>query len=188
MSEASPQTTTGDPRINDTGQPSVGRGRPNNHNEKEHPGRHDNEVPSVLRNYRYDISNNNPAETFDRITQEIAEYVATNLPGAGYMRRFLIDLQEPTLPSPPKPTAPTDSVDEVEYEAELEIWREEVKIVAKRRMEQRCNIIPSVYAVFWRQCTSSMKQPLKSIDTFQEIDEKNDAIALLKLIVDCGRP
>jgi hypothetical protein len=43
-------------------------------------------------------------------------------------------------------------------------------------------ILPSVYAVLWRQCPSKMKELLKSTDVFQAIDETNDVIALLRLI------
>jgi hypothetical protein len=49
-------------------------------------------------------------------------------------------------------------------------------------MEQKINILPSVYAVVWRQCTSDMQELLRSTDVFQAIDENNDVIALLKLI------
>jgi hypothetical protein len=55
-------------------------------------------TPEVASYWRYTASN--PTETCDRITQEVAEYVATNVPGAGYMRRFPINLQEPKLPMP----------------------------------------------------------------------------------------
>jgi hypothetical protein len=197
MSEASPQTTTGDPRITDTGQPNVGRGRRNNRFQKDHPGRQDNdEVPSLLQNYRYDICNNNPGETFERVTLEIAQYIATEVPGAGYMRRALIDLQEPQLLPPSKPRAPEEPPEDVtdddelasyeeknaEYEADLEVWKEEIKLVARRRMEQKTTILPSVYAVVWRQCTLQMKELVKHTDAFQEIDENNDVIALLRLI------
>ena len=111
------------------------------------------------------------------------------------MRRFIIDLQEPKLPSPPKPTAPTklsdedDSSDDVEYQAELEsyeadleVWKEEVKLIAKRRLDLKCSILPSVYVVVWRQCTLEMKELLKSTDIFNAIDEANDVIGLLRLI------
>jgi hypothetical protein len=49
-------------------------------------------------------------------------------------------------------------------------------------MEQKTNILPSVDAVVWRQCTSEMKEFLQSTSEFQAIDENNDVIALLKLI------
>jgi hypothetical protein len=49
-------------------------------------------------------------------------------------------------------------------------------------MEQKTNVLPSEYAVVWRQCTSDMRELLRSTDVFQAIDENNDVIALLKLI------
>jgi hypothetical protein len=67
-------------------------------------------------------------------------------------------------------------------EANYEVWKEEVKLVAGRRMEQKANILPSVYAVVWRQCTSEMWELLRSSSEFQAIDENTDVIALLKLI------
>jgi hypothetical protein len=149
----------------------------------------DEEIPSVLRSYRYDINNNNPAETFERITNEVAQYVATEVHGAGYMRRALINLEEPTILPPPKPKEPDSEIGEeeyenkyAEYEANCEVWKEEVKLVARRRMEQKTNILPSVYAVVWRQCTSDMKELIRSTNEFQAIDESNNVIALLKLI------
>jgi hypothetical protein len=192
MSETIPQTTTGDPVGNGAGQrrgPGGDNGRRNDFKKKhDHfQGKRDNEeIPTALRHYRYAVNNNNPAETF--VTQEVAQYVATEIQGAGYLRRFIIDMEEPKITSPPKPTAPTkeddsdeDSEDD-DYETELEIWKKEVKLVARRRIDLKCNIIPSVYAVVWKQCTTEMKELLRSIDTFSAIDEANDVIALLRLI------
>jgi hypothetical protein len=162
----------------------------------------DEEIPTVLRSYRYVTNKTNPAKTFNRIAQEIAQYIATEVPGAGYMRRALIGLEEPKLP--PKPKAPEepdevpDDIDDkdeqamyemekaqheyemekAQHDADLEVWKEEVKLVA-RRMEQKLNIFPSVYAFVWQQCTSDMQELLRSTDVFQAIDENNDLIALL---------
>jgi hypothetical protein len=57
--------------------------------------------------------------------------------GAGYKRRALIDLEEPTTQPAPKPKAPEEPNDEeiirgyeikiAEYEASCEVWKEEVK-------------------------------------------------------------
>jgi hypothetical protein len=111
------------------------------------------------------------------------------------MRRALIGLEEPMLLPPPKPKPPEepDEVDDEDkwaihemeralHDADVEVWKEEVKLEARRRMEQKINILPSVYAVVWRQCTSDMQELLRSTDVFQAIDESNDVIALLKLI------
>jgi hypothetical protein len=119
------------------------------------------------------------------MTSEVVQYVATEIQGTGYMRRAIMNLEEPTIQSPPKPKAPEDPVDETEtaeYEANLEGWKEEVKLVPRRRMEQKTIILPSVYAVVWRQCTSEMKELIRSTSEFQTIDEPNNFIALLKLI------
>jgi hypothetical protein len=189
MSETTPQTTTGDPVGNGTGQrrgPSGDNGRRNDFRKKQdhfQGKRDDEEIPTALRHYRYAVNNNNPSETFDRVTHEIAQYVATEIQGAGYIRRFIIDLEEPKVTSPPKPIVLQEEADSDEdYETELEIWKEEIKLVARRRTELKCNILPSVYAVIWRQCTTEMKELLKSSDTFSAIDEANDVIALLRLI------
>jgi hypothetical protein len=156
--------------------------RQNNRNRRSNRGRHDDEeIPTALRSYRYDTNNNNPAETFDRATQEIAQYDATEVQGAGYMRRALLDLEQPTIQPPPKPKAPGDA-DDAFFDAELEVGKEEVKLVARRRMEQKNSILPSVYAVVWRQGTWDMKELLRSIDVFHAIDEESDVIALLRLI------
>jgi hypothetical protein len=75
MSTASPQIMTGEPFVIDAGGDHKRR---NNHNRKRNRERSDDEgIPSDLRNYNYDTNINNPAETFDRVTQEIAQYVAT---------------------------------------------------------------------------------------------------------------
>jgi hypothetical protein len=111
------------------------------------------------------------------------------------MRRALIGLEEPKLLPPPKPKAPEEpddvndedeqavyEMEKAQHDADLEVWKEEVKLVARRRMEQKTNILPSVYVVVWRQCTSDMPELLRSTDVFQAIDENNIVIALLKLI------
>jgi hypothetical protein len=58
------------------------------------------------------------------------------------MRRAITNLEKPTIQPPPKPKAPEDPDDEMEtaeYEANFEVWKEEVKLVARRRMEQKTN-------------------------------------------------
>jgi hypothetical protein len=57
-----------------------------------------------------------------------------------------------------------------EYYPDLEFWKEEVKLVAKRSMEQKRNILPSVDAV---ECTLENKDQPRSTDVFHVIDEKN---------------
>jgi hypothetical protein len=95
MSEVSPQTTTGDPVSKS---PNDGSGWRNNRKNKHGQESQDKEeIPAALRSYRYDTGNSNLAETFERITQEIAQYIATKVQGAGYMRRAIMDLQEPTI-------------------------------------------------------------------------------------------
>jgi hypothetical protein len=47
----------------------------------------------------------NPTETFERVTKEVVQYVATEVQGAGYKRRALIGLEEPKVLPPPKPNA-----------------------------------------------------------------------------------
>jgi hypothetical protein len=106
----------------------------------------DEEIPTALRSYRYDTNNNNPTETFDRKTQQVAQFVATDVQGADYMRRALINLQESTIQPPPKPTGPREPENEADdcektlyemekahYDADLEVWKEEVKLVPRRR-------------------------------------------------------
>jgi hypothetical protein len=116
MSEPSPQTT-GDPSSADSaqrqGNAGSDRGRLNNRNRKINEGRHDDEdVPTVLRNYRYDTNNNNLRETFEKVASEVAQYVATEIQGAGYMIRAIINLEEPMIQPPPKPKAPEKPDDE----------------------------------------------------------------------------
>jgi hypothetical protein len=77
MSEANPQTTTRDPPNTVTGNDRV---RHDNRKRRGSQSRHDDEeIPTVLRRYRFDINNNNPAETFERVTHEVARYVATEV-------------------------------------------------------------------------------------------------------------
>jgi hypothetical protein len=71
----------------------------------------------------------------------VAQYVATEVQGAGYMRRALIGLEEPKLLPPPKPKAPeepedadnedewaTHEMEKAQHDADLEVWKEEVKV------------------------------------------------------------
>jgi hypothetical protein len=117
MSETTPQTTTGDPVGNGTGQrrgPGGDGGRRNDYRIKQD---NDEEIPTSLRNYRFGVNNTNPAETFDRVIQQIAQYIATEIQGAGYMRRPLINLEEPTIRPPAKPKAPQEPADAADDDA-----------------------------------------------------------------------
>jgi hypothetical protein len=66
------------------------------------------------------------------------------------MTRALIDLQEPNLLPPPQPKAPEepDDVDDedehvvyemekAQHDSDLVVWKEEAKLVARRRIEKR---------------------------------------------------
>jgi hypothetical protein len=126
------------------------------------------------------------------VTQEVARYAAAEVHGTGYTRRAFIGLEEPKLQPPPKPKAPEEpdsskalalhDTTKAQHHTDLEVWREKSKLVAQRRMEQKTTVLPSVYTVVWRQCTSYMRELLRSTDVFQAIEESNDALAILKLI------
>jgi hypothetical protein len=72
------------------------------------------------------FSNNNPGEAFERVTLEIAQYIATEVPGAGYMRRALIVLQEPKLLPPSKPRSPEELPEDVTDDDEMASYEEEM--------------------------------------------------------------
>jgi hypothetical protein len=91
MSAASPQTTTGDPFTTDTGQrqgDSGGdRGLRNNHNRKSTPSEAIVTIPTKI----------NPAEILNHLAQEVAQYIVTEVRGAGYVQRALNAMQEENL-------------------------------------------------------------------------------------------
>jgi hypothetical protein len=69
--------------------------------------------------------------------------------------------------------------EKAQHDADLEVWKEEVKLVARRRMEEKPTSSP---LSIWRQCTSVMRKLLRSPDVFLAIDENNDVVALLNFI------
>ena len=58
----------------------------------------------------------------------------------------------------------------IDDETEIEIWREEVKMIAKRRQNLREGL-KRIYALLWEQCSPSVQGRLKGEEGWSEEEE-----------------
>ena len=90
----------------------------------------------------------------------------------------------PTIPPPPMPVKNSDPNDEaqiVDYEAEMIIWHEEIKLVAERRLELRQGLVRQ-YAVLKGQCSPSVMSRLTGEEGWKIVDSERNPIELIKRI------
>jgi hypothetical protein len=83
----------------------------------------------------------------------------------------------PKLPTLKKPAPPGKDADE----SDTELWKEEIKELAKRKRVLRGNLM-AIYAVIWGQCSEAMKAKVKSLDGYAKSTEDDDCIWLLNNI------
>jgi hypothetical protein len=132
-----------------------------------------------LKGFVYDVTSGNPAESFQRTTENIAEYVARTVSHGSEYRTALVQLQLEELVKPARPVAstPGGTVDQFDVEE----WKAELKKY-NSKLEAREENQGTVFSIILGQCTNSMRDQLRAEPTWNEVDEKSDVIGLLKLI------
>ena len=92
---------------------------------------------------------------------------------------FATDSKLPEIEKPAKPGKTADGKDP--DEADIEIWKEEVKEMNKRKRVLRSNL-SAMHAIIWGQCSEAMKARLKSLDEYEERTAADDCKWLLSNI------
>jgi hypothetical protein len=131
---------------------------------------------SDLEGHVYDVKTNDPTKTFQKTTEEIAEYVARTLPDAGEYRLGLIEL---SLPDISPPADPDESG--LQNVIVMEKWKAAYKLSQDLQKVRKTNQ-GKVFAIVLGQCTTAMRDELLSDDAWGRINSSTDVIGLLKLI------
>ena len=160
--------------------PGGGIGR---RNERRARNKHRNSAPDTtkfkgkneqLKGFVYDVTTENPTESFQRTTSEIAEYVARTLEDAGEYRLALAELKLPPVKEAVVPTDPTDII-------AIEKWRMDHRDYLKK-MENRKKNQGRVFPIILGQCSAAMRDQLESDPMWEGINNSTDVIGLLQLI------
>ena len=119
-------------------------------------------------------------DSFTKVNEEIAEYVARTIPGAGDFRTAMINMSldplvEPVFPA--DPAAPN-------HAELLEIWREDRKLFIKRQEERR-KVANQVFPIVLGQCDPAMRARIEADINWDDINNACDVIRLLQLIRNC---
>ena len=96
----------------------------------------------------------------------------------------------PTIRAPPRQSQIEDPNNEnnmIDDDTEIEIWREEVKMIAKRRQNLREGLMRT-YALLWEQCSPSVQGKLKGEEGWATVDTNKNPVELIQRLkrVCCG--
>jgi hypothetical protein len=103
---------------------------------------------------------------------------------------FAAECRMPVLVRPPKPVAAptaqagdsdTAAADTEDIEAEIEIWKEDLRALSKRKSVLRGNL-SAIHAVIWGQCSEAMKAKLKSLDDYTANAEEDNCEWFIRTI------
>ena len=89
------------------------------------------------------------------------------------MRIAVVTLKKPVFPLP--------KLAEGADEGDQELWKDEIKLVGKRRtfLDEK---IKTLHAIIWGQCANIMQQKIEAAENFDEIWSEGDGLALLEII------
>jgi len=127
-----------------------------------------------LEGYVYDVVSNDPTKSYQKTTEEIAEYVGRTLKDANEFRMGMIELKLPTLTEPKDPEDPNNPVLLRKWDT---AWKQYQKKLNDRESNQGL-----VYGIVLGQCTRAMRDELDAHNNWKAINAKSDVIELLKLI------
>ena len=78
---------------------------------------------------------------------------------------LVTDSTLPVLEKPPRPLPVPPAT--VAAEEDIEIWKEDLRHLSKRKSVLRGNL-SAIHAVIWGQCSETMRVKLRSIDEYEE--------------------
>jgi hypothetical protein len=65
---------------------------------------------------------------------------------------FALQPYLPVLTKPPKPVATSGKADDLPDEGDLEVWKQDLRELSKRKQAPRGNTMAAIHAVVWGQC------------------------------------
>jgi len=127
-----------------------------------------------LEGYVYDVVTSDPTKSYQKTTEEIAEYIGRTLKDANEFRMGMIELQLPKLDEPKDPEDPTNPVLLRKWDTS---WKQYQKKLTDRESNQGL-----VYGIVLGQCSKAMRDELDARNEWKTVNANSDVIGLLKLI------
>ena len=127
-----------------------------------------------LEGYVYDVVSNHPTKSYQKTTEEIAEYVGRTIKDADKFCMGMIELNLPPIVEPTDPTDPSNPIQMQKWET---AWRQYQKERNDRKANQGL-----VYGIVLGQCTKAMRDELDTNSGWKTINANSNVIGLLKLI------
>ena len=111
------------------------------------------------------------ANTFINTVDELLQYACTKYEHGDALAQAYDDgnTGTPTFPRPRKPKADETSKEfnKELFELEVDVWREKVKLVAKREIKYESES-KQFYNVVWGQCTEWVQNKVKTLEEYDE--------------------
>ena len=127
-----------------------------------------------LKGHIYDCSDVRQLDIFARTTKEVAGHVGRTYK---YGSDAAVTVEKLALPTLTFPVDPGMNV----TEADKYIWKKRVDECLKQE-SYLCQIMKTLYALVWGQCTDVMRQKIEGTDEFEVLSEDRDGLGLLKTI------
>ena len=189
MSQNSPGAVRSNPAppvSNDTGAQSGEQGgsrrpsrggirRSNNPNRSAFNGKEEK-----LKGHAYDVQPYKNGKVFTRTTKELAEFAAREYPNAGEFRQALQKLEYEALVEPVWNPKDADAPTVPEIEQYKLLYKSYFDKKHKREESQK-----KIYALILGQCTQAMVDRLEASEEYEDVNNSNDPVELLKLIRSC---
>ena len=128
-----------------------------------------------LKGYVYDVQHGNATESFQKTTQEIAEYVSKEYEKAGEFRTALVNLEFEELVEP--------TIDDEEAENRVKVLKyERLAKAYDAKVEARAKNEGKAFPLILGQCSPAMRDRIEASEKWKAVNAKTDVIGLLKLI------
>ena len=127
-----------------------------------------------LKGHYYDYGESKNADQFIQTTKEIKTYVGRTYKYGGDITAAISALAVSTLKEPDNPKDTTAVIEMKKWEKEYDGY-----LKSKKYLDDN---VKTLYNLVWGQCTDSMQQKIEGLDTYSDMDTKQDGIALLKAI------
>ena len=124
----------------------------------------------------YEISKNSGSDAFSTTTRKLSEYISRTVPNAGEFINAMNpdDLGFDDIVEPNDPRTGASAI-------QLEKWKTKYKNWDYLTLK-RSEAIKSAYATIIGQCSDTVKDKMKTYDTWNTVQNDFDLIELLKLI------
>jgi Zinc knuckle len=135
----------------------------------------------ALKGHVYVYGDSRQSDMYTQTTKEIAEYVGRTLSYGNDIANAITNLRLPTIVEPPEPvpTPPATTLSK----AQDKIFEKQIVEYCKRIAQLEENV-KKVFAIVWGQCSEALREKLRALPNFTQMQSDGDGLGLLKEIQD----